>query len=570
MATDIVAQGLSATTRKALMGEWVTSYGAKCDLVPLQFPAMTSGSAVLTATDGAFTSADVGKTMCVSGAGAAGVPLITTIASVQSATQCTLAAAASTTVSSSVGSVTWYAGASTNWGAKAYYGTDDTAAIQAAINDQHPKGGIVYIPAPGCMVLSTLYVQTSSVTNSTGLIWKRLLIQGCAPSIQSNLVGAASATDSNLFRPSDGDIIRVNLDSSGNAVADTSHQFYNFGIQNISLNGPNGGNVQGMSLYNTRAYVLFCTFNNLSCGWDAYSPDASGRVNYCDQWYVQVPRFNACKALFKQANGDACIFDQIRAESFHPAVTTAIYYYGARGWEIRTPLINSLPATAVIGDFEQTQNGEVVGGHFEQIAGTAFTINGSNSNTSVDITRCNFYNSLSATTAMTLDSIKYYGAGGKVEGCNFSQTRSSGYDINFAAGRWQEESRNQFFAADNSTRRTPSVYIASGAGVGATAFHQKYFVNVIYTGTVFDIRNVNGVSVLSQIFSGPPVMSGNKLNLDGPALWGKPNKAVVMQKAGKYLPVLTDVNLLGVQFYNSSGTLITTPDTNMDFWLEVE
>ncbi len=82
--------------------------------------AMTESSAVLTAAGAGFTSSDVGKTISVYGAGltAHGFALVTTIASVQSATQVTLAATAAGTVSNS----------------RAVFGTDDAAAIEAAID----------------------------------------------------------------------------------------------------------------------------------------------------------------------------------------------------------------------------------------------------------------------------------------------------------------------------------------------------------------------------------------------------------------------------------------------------
>lgn len=61
--------------------------------------AMTSGSAVLTSETAEFSTADVGKAVQVEGASAANGTLITTIASYQSATQVTLSAVATATVS---------------------------------------------------------------------------------------------------------------------------------------------------------------------------------------------------------------------------------------------------------------------------------------------------------------------------------------------------------------------------------------------------------------------------------------------------------------------------------------
>lgn len=103
----------------------VATYGAVGNAQDAYTGAMTSGSAVLTISagvnGGSFSASDVGKVVWVRGAAAAGGDLLTTIASYTSSTQVTLAAAAATTVSSA--GVVW--------------GTDDTAAIQAAVNAAH-------------------------------------------------------------------------------------------------------------------------------------------------------------------------------------------------------------------------------------------------------------------------------------------------------------------------------------------------------------------------------------------------------------------------------------------------
>lgn len=79
--------------------------------------AMTAGSASLTSASAAFAASDVGKYIVVKGVGAAGVPLISTISAFVSATQVTLANAASTTVS----------------GARVAYGTDDYDAFVCSL-----------------------------------------------------------------------------------------------------------------------------------------------------------------------------------------------------------------------------------------------------------------------------------------------------------------------------------------------------------------------------------------------------------------------------------------------------
>ncbi|MFJ3923017.1 hypothetical protein [Streptomyces sp. NPDC090022] len=100
----------------------ITAYGATGDVRTATDGAMTSGAATLTCASGPFTAASspVGKHVIVKGAAATGITsLVTTIISRQSDTQVTLAAAAATTVSAAL--VVW--------------GTDNTGAIQDAVDD---------------------------------------------------------------------------------------------------------------------------------------------------------------------------------------------------------------------------------------------------------------------------------------------------------------------------------------------------------------------------------------------------------------------------------------------------
>jgi hypothetical protein len=117
-----------------------TAYGAVGDGKVVADGAMGSGSAILTSATAAFVAGDVGKAILVKGAGAAGVTtLVTTIASRQSATQVTLSAANASGGAVSSKLVMW--------------ATDDTVAIQAAIDAAHAYGllhgaATVLFPAP--------------------------------------------------------------------------------------------------------------------------------------------------------------------------------------------------------------------------------------------------------------------------------------------------------------------------------------------------------------------------------------------------------------------------------------
>lgn len=98
-----------------------SAYGAVGDGQVVGDGAMSSGSAVLTSATAAWPAGVVGKAISVKGAGANGVTtLITTVASRQSATQVTLSAANASGGAVSSAVVIW--------------GTDDTAAIQAAVD----------------------------------------------------------------------------------------------------------------------------------------------------------------------------------------------------------------------------------------------------------------------------------------------------------------------------------------------------------------------------------------------------------------------------------------------------
>lgn len=95
-------------------------YNAKGDGIVLTDGAITTGTAVLTSASSPFTNITAGMLVAVKGAGPSGVTtLITTVASKQNNGQITLSATASTTVT----------------GALVLIASDDTAALQSAIND---------------------------------------------------------------------------------------------------------------------------------------------------------------------------------------------------------------------------------------------------------------------------------------------------------------------------------------------------------------------------------------------------------------------------------------------------
>lgn len=130
----------------------VKLFGAIADGVETNDGAITSTSQTLTCTTCGFTSAAVGKYIIVAGAGTTGAPLVTTISAFTNSTTVTLTAAAGTTVTSG-GNVIW--------------GTENTAAIQAAINAQFNAGvGKVWLPYGS---VGGMYIVGAALTANTPL-----------------------------------------------------------------------------------------------------------------------------------------------------------------------------------------------------------------------------------------------------------------------------------------------------------------------------------------------------------------------------------------------------------------
>lgn len=144
--------------------------------------AITSGSNLLTSASGRFTNGMIGSPIYVPGAGASGGVLQTTIASVTDASHAVLAANASTTTSSQPVSILFHA----------VIGTDDTSAIQAAIDGAKTRcnaGGGTWNLCP------TLLFPAGNFIISSSLMYKSVPWMGMGPLKTSLLwVGAAGGT----------------------------------------------------------------------------------------------------------------------------------------------------------------------------------------------------------------------------------------------------------------------------------------------------------------------------------------------------------------------------------------
>lgn len=127
-------------------------YNAACDFTSVAGTvSITSGAAALEVVGASFTASDVGKLICVPGAGAAGAELSTTISAVGDSENITLSDNAGTTLSAVSTDV--------------YYATDDKASIQAAIDAAEAAGGgVVVVPTSYCGVSGTIVCDANNVT----------------------------------------------------------------------------------------------------------------------------------------------------------------------------------------------------------------------------------------------------------------------------------------------------------------------------------------------------------------------------------------------------------------------
>jgi hypothetical protein len=111
----------------------VKAFGALGDAKTVSDGAITSGQTTLTSASAGFTATDVGKSVGIAGAGAAGASLVTTITVFTNSTTVTVGVAAGTTVTNA--NVCW--------------GTDNTTAINNAFTTAGVLGATIDFPAGG-------------------------------------------------------------------------------------------------------------------------------------------------------------------------------------------------------------------------------------------------------------------------------------------------------------------------------------------------------------------------------------------------------------------------------------
>lgn len=184
MALKAVATSAAASLSAG--GEFnVTAYGAKGDGRNLTDVTTTASSAVISSASYTFVQGDVGKLITIAGAGAAAARLNTSIASV-SGGNATLTVAPSTSIAGT--------GVST-------FGTDDTAAIQAAVD----AAAVAPLVGGGIVILNNAIYIVDSITWKTKVSmmgWgggKSILFHLRTSNMVNAVIQALSGSVSNLY-----------------------------------------------------------------------------------------------------------------------------------------------------------------------------------------------------------------------------------------------------------------------------------------------------------------------------------------------------------------------------------
>ena len=151
---------------KHATGQW---FGSKNDIIELADGAISAAATTFTSSSANFTSADIGKLICVHGAGASGNNHATTIASINSPTSIELASAAVNTVG----------------GAEFFYGTDDEISLQCA---QYFNGTIFMVD--GFTYLTGRQIQQRKSRQLMFGIGGRARLKGSGASTMGAVVGS--------------------------------------------------------------------------------------------------------------------------------------------------------------------------------------------------------------------------------------------------------------------------------------------------------------------------------------------------------------------------------------------
>jgi hypothetical protein len=249
----ITCQSLQVANSGAAYQFLPETYGAKGDGKAVS-DVVANGTATITSATAGWSAADVGKHIMINGAnGATSGPLITTIASIQSPTQVTLASAA---------------GASAT-GCQAVWGTDDTAAFNAAFAAAKTYAlAANYLGEVVCK--DKIYIWSAAPTQQTNPTYNAQVLipypnlTGTGPKLLIKFTGAGANGFAQFFQSTTPNISGTCIVSMQAAPTTPDPTF---GVQAV-LGGPSGGGAFSGGFANTHFHVdgisIYCPiFTNL-------------------------------------------------------------------------------------------------------------------------------------------------------------------------------------------------------------------------------------------------------------------------------------------------------------------
>jgi hypothetical protein len=316
----------------------IKDFGAVGDAVEVASGcAITATDATLTAPALTFDLEDVGKTIVVVGAGAAGANLYTTIASFTSATEVELDDTAGTTVASG----------------RIIFGTDDTAAIQAAL----VVGRRVIVPPGNYVTAGQLALTSADVLHGIGQPKIYPLISGLSAIGVTNL---ASLTSGN--RVFNCRLENLDFDGAGseNSIGVDWTQMSSGIVRNvIAQDFSTGFRLRGIAYYNTFSITTaqLCSTAYLihNDGADLSGPNHNrfeySRVNFGDVGF------------FVDEDGSTNINDLVLLQPAVESLNTA-------GVAFRINADNLVAAISIIAPRIDVSNGSIVGFQFDDIGNT--------------------------------------------------------------------------------------------------------------------------------------------------------------------------------------------------------
>jgi len=201
-------------------------------------------------------------------------------------------------------------------------GTDNTAAIQSAIDFMMLNGGgTLFFPKGSYLLNGTVYFKPTTGTSIPFTLLGEAFNNRMAP---WRGYGGTVFT-----RNMTGDFFKVNLDAYNKSVLDPGEQWFNFAALNLSFIGKRVSDsdslitgINGFHMFRTRSNMQNISATNIDYAVYQEATDANNKENYCDQsiyknFYVNSPTLGGLQLYAS----DSSIIETLNCEQ-DPVIST--------------------------------------------------------------------------------------------------------------------------------------------------------------------------------------------------------------------------------------------------------